>query len=394
MAEWLVAQGHEVHVVTAPPYYPEWKIREDYRDTPYRIERVPGKPLVFRTPLWVPKEPTGLKRVGHLCSFMLGSLPIALPHVFWKPDLVFTVEPTLFCGPVALLVAKTCGAASWLHVQDFEVDAAFDLGLLKRGGRVHKAALSLERFFALSFDRVSSISAKMVDRACDKGIPRGQTVLFPNWVDLDFVYPLDEAPGQNSFRRELAEQVPGIAEKLILLYSGNMGTKQGLPRLVELVEALRDDPRVHFIFCGDGAFRPKLEELVHERTNVTLLPLQPFERLNDLLNAADIHLLPQRAGAADLVMPSRLTGMLASGRPVVATADPGTQIASVVEGCGLVVPTRDPAALLAAVLRLIEDKALRQTLGKAGREYAVVHLGKEQVLRRFEDDLKNLLRAL
>jgi colanic acid biosynthesis glycosyl transferase WcaI len=392
MAEWLATHGHDVHVVTAPPYYPEWNIREDYLNTLYRIERVPGKPLVYRTPLWVPEKPTGLKRIGHLCSFMLGSLPIMLPHIFWKPDLVFTVEPTLFGAPVATLVARTCGAACWLHVQDFEVDAAFDLGLLKRGGIVHEIAHELERFFTLNFDRVSSISAKMIERVAFKGVPRENTVLFPNWVDLDAVYPLDQPPAQNSFRRELADHVPGIEDKVILLYSGNMGTKQGLPTLIPLIEALGDDPRVHFIFCGDGAFRPKLEELVHERSNVTLLPLQPFERLNDLLNAADIHLLPQRAGAADLVMPSRLTGMLASGRPVVATADPGTQIASVVEGHGLVVPTRDPAALLAAVLRLIEDKPLRQTLGAAGREYAAGHLGKDQVLRRFESDLKSLLR--
>ncbi len=125
--------------------------------------------------------------------------------------------------------------------------------------------------------------------------------------------------------------------------------------------------------------------------NVTLLPLQPLDRLNDLMNAADIHLLPQRASAADLVMPSRLAAMLSSGRPVIATAHKGTQVATVVEGRGLVVPAEDPDALHAAVLHLVGDEPLRLRLGRAAREYAVLHMGKQGVLEQFERDLKALI---
>ncbi|GGG74605.1 glycosyltransferase WbuB [Edaphobacter dinghuensis] len=385
MSSWLAARGHDVHVVTAPPYYPAWSIREDYRGKLYRTERVPGEPIVYRTPLYVPAKPTGLKRMVHLFSFMLGSLPVMLREMFWKPQIIFTVEPTFFGAPLALLVAQATGAASWLHVQDFEVDAAFDLGLLPAEGLVHDFALGLEEFFTQAFTRVSSISQKMVDRALAKGVPVARTILFPNWVDVDAIHPQPRDVA-NSFRREL-----GLEDKIILLYSGNMGAKQGLELLAPLARTFEDDPRVHFLFCGDGAFRPQLETLVAHLPNVTLLPLQPFSRLNDLLNAADIHLLPQRAGAADLVMPSKLTGMLSSGRPVIATADHGTQVAQVVEGCGLVVPAEDAPALHAAVQQLIDDEALRRQLGAAAREYAVEHLGKEQVLLQFERNLQNLV---
>jgi colanic acid biosynthesis glycosyl transferase WcaI len=379
MAVWLAARGHEVHVVTAPPYYPAWKVREDYRGKMYRTERGPGPLVVFRTPLYVPAKPSGLKRVVHLFSFMLGSIPVMLREIFWNPDVVFTVEPTFFGAPLALLVARTTGATSWLHVQDFEVDAAFDLGLLPVKGLVHDAALWLERFFTTAFDRVSSISAKMVERTCAKGVPADKVVLFPNWVDVEEIRPLE---GENSFRREL-----GLDGKVVLLYSGNMGAKQGLELLPWLAETFATDARVHFLFCGDGAFRPRLEEMVAGMANVTLLPLQPYGRLNELLNAADIHLLPQCTGAADLVMPSRLTGMLSSGRPVIATADVGTQVAAVVEGRGIVVPTEKAEALRAAVARLVQDSSLRANLGAAARAYAVEYLGKKQVLERFELDL-------
>ena len=133
----LAQRGHEVRVVTAPPYYPAWSIREDYRGMLYRTEKIPGEPIVYRTPLYVPKKPTGFKRVAHLFSFMLGSLPIMLRQCFWNPDVVFTVEPTFFGAPLALLVAQATGAVSWLHVQDFEIDAAFDLGMIPEECTVH-----------------------------------------------------------------------------------------------------------------------------------------------------------------------------------------------------------------------------------------------------------------
>jgi len=387
MAAWLGARGHQVRVVAAPPYYPAWRIRDDYRGKFYCVERAPAEPIVFRTPLWVPAKPSGVTRLIHLFSFALGSLPALAVQPWFRPDVVFTVEPTFFSAPFALATAVASGCPSWLHIQDFEIDAAFDLGLLPAHGPIHALAAGLEQFFTRHFSRVSSISLKMVERILSKGVPAEDSILFPNWVDVEAVRPAP--PGApNAFRKEL-----GLEGKIILLYSGNMGGKQGLEVLAPLAESFQSDPRVHFLFCGDGAFRPQLEVLVEGMPNVTLLPLQPFSRLNELLNAADIHLLPQRRGAADLVMPSKLTGMLSSGRPVIATADPGTQVAHVVEGCGLVVPAEDADALHAAATRLIDDPGLRTRLGVAAREYAVQHLGREQVLQRFEQDLFALTRT-
>ena len=395
MSAWLAARGHEVRVITAPPYYPAWSIREDYRNTLYRTENAtsqnPAEPIVYRTPLYVPAKPTGFKRVLHLASFMIGSLPILVRQLFWQPQIVFTVEPTFFCAPVAFLAAEATGAASWLHVQDFEVDAAFDLNLLPAEGPIHALALALERFFTQSFTRVSSISRKMLDRVRTKGVPESQAILFPNWVDIEAIHPRN-CFTPNSFRREL-----DLEDKIILLYSGNMGAKQGLELLAPLAQSFEHDSRIHFLFCGDGAFHPQLTALVADHLNVTLLPLQPVERLNDLLNVADIHLLPQRAGAADLVMPSKLTGMLSSGRPIIATADTDTQVARVINGrtpeqaCGLVVPAEDAQALNAAVINLINNPTLRAKLGANARTYAVQHLAKQQILEQFERDLKSLI---
>ena len=396
MASWLSARGHQVRVVTAPPYYPAWRVADAYRGRGYVREGGgpkgdgAGEPLVMRCPLYVPEIPSGAKRMVHLFSFALSGLPVMLREVLAKPDAVFTVEPTFFGAPVALMAGKLAQAPAWLHVQDYEIDAAFDLGLLPAKGWLHDVAIGLEKWFTRQFQRVSSISFRMMERALLKQVQPERIVLFPNWVDIEMVKP--QAVGAaNRFREEL-----GLQGKTVVLYSGNMGNKQGLEMLGPLAQALQDDASVHFLFCGDGAFRPQLEAMVAAMSNVSLLPLQPLDALNDLLNCADIHLLPQRADAADLVMPSKLTGMLSSGRPTVATAAVGTQVAGVVGGVegshaatGVVVPAGDVDGAIDAVRALAGDAAQRAVLGAAARQYAEQHLGTEQVLLQFEKDLQD-----
>lgn len=382
MAEWLAWRGHQVTVVTAPPYYPAWRVSVGYKAWRYRSES--SAVLVYRCPLYVPHRPSGIKRVIHLASFMLSSLPVMLWQAQSRPDVVLVVEPTLMSAPAALMTAAVAESVAWLHIQDFEVNAAFDLGLLPREGWMHNLAEALEHFVMRRFDRVSTISERMMERLAEKSAAPGRTVLFPNWVDTDTIAPL-AAP--SLLRRQL-----GLGpDRVVLLYAGNMGMKQGLEVLPALARATAGDPRMHFIFCGEGAFQSELRQLVGELANVTMLPLQPFDLLNDLLNTADIHLLPQRSDAADLVMPSKLTGMLASGRPVLATAAHGTQVARALDGCGIVVEPGDSEALIAAAHRLADDPALRQQMGHAARAHAVQHLGRDTVLAFFE---KALLTAV
>jgi colanic acid biosynthesis glycosyl transferase WcaI len=306
-----------------------------------------------------------------------------LSQIAWQPDVVVTVEPAFFCTFNTLLTAKLSGAARWLHVQDFEIDAAFDMGFLHEGGGVSRLTYGLERAIMQRFDRVSTVSPRMVTQLEQKGVERKNALLFPNWVDISVVHPMEKT---SALRTKLALG----AGKVVLLYSGNMGMKQGLELLPVLAQWFVPDPRVHFIFCGDGAMRPQLEQAVAGLSNVTMLPLQPASSLNDLLNAADVHLLPQRADAADLVMPSKLTGMLASGRPVIATAAKGTQVATAIQGCGIAVEPGDMAGVIDAVSTLVGSAALRREMGVNARIHAVEHLGKDRVLERFEQQLREL----
>ncbi|WP_026067801.1 glycosyltransferase WbuB [Pusillimonas noertemannii] len=381
MASWLARAGHEVRIITGPPYYPEWRRRIGYNVMTYRTEIWEGV-RVLRCPLWVPKRPSGLKRLIHLSSFAISSFPALLAQWRWSPDVTVVVEPPLMCAPATILFTSLFGVRSWLHIQDYEVDAAFELGLIK-GEKRRRVVQATERRIMRRFDRVSTISGRMVELAKSKGVEPHNIIYFPNWVDLDHIQVVN---GKSSFRAELG--LPDDA--VVALYSGNMGNKQGLEILASVARLLADKEKLQFIFCGNGTGRQALEASCNGLVNVHFLDLQPIERLSDLLGLADIHLLPQRADAADLVMPSKLTGMLASGRAVVATAKSDTELANVVVDkarCGLVVPPEDSAAMADAVLHLFNNSSLRSEYGKQGRAYAESELDCDAILGRFEKQL-------
>jgi colanic acid biosynthesis glycosyl transferase WcaI len=377
MAERLALRGHQVRVVTAPPYYPEWRLGKAYPAWRYRSEEM-NCVRVWRCPLWVPAKPSGIKRLIHLVSFALSSFPVMLRQIFWKPDLVMAIEPPLMCAPVALLVSRLAGARAWLHIQDFEVDAAFELGILKSKW-LRKAVLLVERRLMRSFDMVSTISDRMLEMLVEKGVVPVKTSYFPNWVDLELIFPLEQV---SPLRNEL--NIP--ADRFVALYSGNIGEKQGLEIVLEAANRLVTNPEIQFVLSGEGAAKARLLEAYGHLPNVAWLPLQPVERLNDLLNLADVHLLPQRADVADLVMPSKLSGMLASAKPILASAHAGTQVARVVTSCGKVVEPGDVQEFVEGLLELLHSPQIRAELGSAARQAAKAW-DKTIVLRRLEGQL-------
>lgn len=379
MAQWLAAQGHEVRVVTAPPYYPAWAVWPGYSGSRYHSELWHGVE-VMRAPLWVPNHPTGLRRLLHLASFAIASLPALLSQWRWRPDVVWVAAPAFACTPATLVLARLCGARAWLHVQDYEVDAAFELGLLKSKALRH-CICAAERWLMRRFDRVSTISQRMLQLARAKGVDGARLKYLPNWVDVDAVRPL---AGPSSYRAEL-----GIAaDAVVCLYSGNMGAKQGLEVLADLARRLSHRPDVQFVYCGQGSGREPLVQACAGLTNLHWLDLQPTERLADLLGLADIHLLPQRSDAADLVMPSKLTGMLSSGRPVVAGTRADTELGQVVAQCGKLAAPDDGKSFAQAVEYLADQPELRRDLGQRARAWAEQNLARDSVLRQFEAALR------
>lgn len=351
IAEYLANEGVEITVVTTPPHYPGWTVQPGFQNG--YSKQLRGRLTVLRTPLFLRRKMTGIWRLLAPLSFALTSAPIVVWQILRRrPQTVFCVEPTLFAAPVAQLAAWLVGARTVLHVQDLEVDAAFAVGHLSSYTFFKELAFAFERLTLKRFDKVITISNRMMEKLAEKGVAENRLALVRNWVDLSHIYPM-QVP--SLYRAEL-----GFVESdFVVLYSGNIGAKQGLNVLLDAAERLTDAKHIHFVVAGEGPMKASLQKAYGHLANLRFLPFQPYARLNEFLNMADLHVLPQDKGAADLVLPSKLGGMLASGKPVLVTAEDGTELAEFVRGAANIVPPGDAQQLAWAIAALSSSSETR-----------------------------------
>lgn len=386
MGSWLACRGHEVHVVTALPYYPEWEVHEQYKGKKWFTEILNGV-NVHRIPLYVPKEVSSKKRIIHEFSFILNTIPFLFSSLFkFKFEIIICIAPPFHLGLLPLLYSKIKRVSIVYHVQDLQIDAARDLGMLKSTFFL-KLMFSLERFILKKVSKVSTISLGMQRKIEAKGIADEKILQFPNWVDIDFMKPL---PKEESLRSRFGL---GMEEKVVL-YSGNLGEKQGLEVILEIAEQfLNSDTSVKFVICGNGGARERLvkEAEYKELTNVIFFPLQPYEDLPALLSTADLHLVLQKASASDLVMPSKLTGIFAAGGVPVVTALPNTSLYEIISShtIGFLCPPEDVTGLYETVKNALNTD--KSDLKRNSRVYAEHYLSKDSILKQFEYDLNKII---
>jgi colanic acid biosynthesis glycosyl transferase WcaI len=216
----------------------------------------------------------------------------------------------------------------------------------------------------------------MTERLAAKGVPADRIAIVRNWVDLDHIKPLD---GVSPYRKEL-----GVAKSdRVVLYSGAIGAKQGLDDLIAAANRLSQRADIKFLIAGEGPAKKALIARAAHLPNVRFLPFQPYARLSDFLGLGDIHILPQAADAADLVLPSKLGGMLASGRRIVVTAAPGTELATFLAGAAIIVPPANAAALAEAIAEAV-DAGPEDPAAALRRRRLAERLSKPDALKDFD----------
>jgi len=264
------------------------------------------------------------------------------------------------------------------------VDAAKELGMIGNKRLLH-VLFKAEKYLLDQSHRVSSISLGMKKKILAKGVPESKYIMFPNWVDEQAIRPL---PKEQSLRHEWG--IP-LTDKVVL-YSGNLGEKQGLEIIIEAAARFSHRPDVHFIICGSGGARDRLKAMAQQANlgQIRFYPLQPYERLSALLATADVHLVLQKKSASDLVMPSKLTGILAAGGCAVVSAVEGTSLYEVMDTyqLGILVEPESASALANGL-----QQALNMDLApfkERARQYAERFLSKEELLKDFEHNLVTL----
>jgi len=376
MADWLNDNNHEVQVITAPHFYPEWK-----EETKQRLYKKMDEPYpVWRCPIYVPSKPKALNRLLHYISFSVSSLPILMRYVFWKPDYIITIEPPFATSLNTLLLSLITRAKSILHIQDLELDAAYSLEMLNNSF-LYNILSKIERMILQRFKNISTISEGMKSKIVEKGIDQHKILLLPNWADIDTIKPgIDNYYLRNKFSIEHS--------KNIVLYSGNLGEKQNLDSIIFAADIFANtNPNVHFLIIGDGSAKTRLQKEVLNKglSNVSFFPLQPKEDFGALLTLADIHLITQDQNISDYVLPSKLTNILSAGGTAVISAKRGTQLANLIDkhNIGYLINPNSNYELTRALKFLINNENERRNIGNNARDYAEEHLTKDKILSNF-----------
>jgi colanic acid biosynthesis glycosyl transferase WcaI len=377
----LAELGHELHVVTALPWYRAHRVEPEWQGGVGRSERTPWGSITRVHPFPGSDKRNVPRRALGFAGFsaLAGLAGVRAGGWFRKADVVLAMSPPLTLGLTGRLVGLAHRAPLVFNIQDVFPDAAVRTGALTNR-RLIRAAEWLERVSyqgaravtVLSDDLAANVAGKLPAAAADR------VHVIPNFVDTDAIVPADR---MTAYRDELA-----IGDEPVVLYAGNVGFSQSLDLVLVAAAEL---PGVTFVINGDGAARPELEAAVRTRglTNVRFAGYQPVARLTEVLATGDVHVVLLRAGLGNVSVPSKTYSSLAAARPVVAAIDPGTEIPRLLAaaGAGIAVPPDHPAAFVAALRTLVDDPARRAELGAAGREWVVREASPRAVGQAYAD---------
>ena len=379
IAEHWAADGAEVHVLTGMPHYPAWRLDPAYTGVK-RVEEERAGVRVHRRGHTVPARQSALRRALFEVSVLRGGRDA--PAGMERPDAVFAQMPSLAGGILGARLARRYEAPFVPIVQDLMGAAAAQSGI-RGGGLAAAGAGSAERYALRRAALVGVIHESFVDKVAAMGVPEDRIRLVRNWSHVR---------GPSRPREEMRARLGWRPGQTVLLHAGNMGVKQGLE---VLVEAARSAPEVRVVLMGDGNQRDHLRSLAGGLPNLDFMPPAEHEEFPDVLGAADVLMVTQRASVRDMSLPSKLTSYFAAGRPVLASvaADSGTAQEVARSAAGVVVAPESPADLLAAVRALAADAERTAALAAAGPAYASAHLSREAGLARIDALLAEALAA-
>jgi len=381
LAQGLARRGHRVRVVCALPHHETGSIAPGYTGRLWQRDLVAGVEVLR---LWIATGSGFAMKLANYASFTAAAALAA--SLLPRPDCIFSPSPPITLGLVDALVSRFRGVPFVFNLQDVFPDVAVRMGVLR-----NPPLISTFRWMeALTYRhaaRIAVITPSMVPLLREKGVPAERIELIPNCVDVDSIQPQESS----QLREEL-----GLQDRFVVGFSGRIGYSQGLETVVEAARLLGDDPRLAFLVVGSGTAQPHIEGLARELglRNMRFLPTQPRERLADTLAAADLHLVPLRRGLASYSLPSKLLGVMAAGRPAVASLEADSDAGHLVReaGCGVVVPPEEPNRLADAIRAYAAAPERCAREGEAGRRHIVEHLHPRTMIGRYERLFDEVIR--
>lgn len=380
----LAARGHELHVVTALPWYRTHSIEPGWEGRRVRREQVPWGSITRVDPFPGDDKRNLLRRAVGFAGFS-----VLTGVTSWRGgrvDAVIAMSPPLTMGLTGWTTHLVRRGPLVFNIQDVFPDVAIEVGAIKNP-TVIKAARWLERFLYRRSDAVTVLSEDLRLNLAGKlaGHRPERVRVIPNFVDTDRIRPASRV---NAYRDEL-----GLGDRTVVMYAGNIGYSQSVELMVGAARRFADRDDVVFVVNGSGSGRAAVVESAEGLDNIIFVGLQPKERLSEVLAAGDIHTVLLRRGLARSSVPSKMYSILASGRPCVASVDDGTEVARSLAAAdgGVAVPPEDVDAFCTALQPLLDDAAERERLGANGRRWVEAWASPEAVAESYEALFAELL---
>ncbi len=390
LVEALAERGHEISVVTSLPWYRGHRVDPEWRGRPWRTERTEWGRIVRVWPF--PTDKTNIPARAVAFGGMT-SLACGLGMTLGRHDVVMAMSPPVFLGDAAWLVAKRLGAPFVFNLQDIFPDIAIELGALNNDrviglARKHEDSLyrRADAITVLSEDQARNVRRKLAAEDGQGGSGDKVRVIH-NFVDLDRIKPVAR---QNRYRQD-----HGLAGKLVVMYSGNVGLSQPFELIRSAARRFADRTDVVFVINGEGAARGDVDRWADGMDNVRTVDFGPRSEVPTILGAADLHLVLLRSGLAKSSTPSKLYSILAAGRPVLASVDEGSEVASVVKEreVGRAVPPEDEWVFCQALEELLGNPAELMAMGRRARTFATEWLTPQAQAEAYETLFLDLVAA-
>jgi glycosyltransferase involved in cell wall biosynthesis len=310
------------------------------------------------------------RRVSNYLTYLALAIPRALVI---RPDVILAMTDPPIVGIAGAFVARLAGRPFVYNIRDLYPDMAIGGDIVRKSWwvdcweKMHRRALKRAA-------RVIVLGDDMRERILAKGVAPERVVVVRDGTSFPASMPLQDDP----IVREIRCGFPFVA-----LHAGNLGFYGAWGTLLKSAEILRNE-NAGLVFIGDGANRAALEAAASGAPNVRFLPFRPVEQIPHVMMAGDVHIVTVRRGLEGVVVPSKLYGILAAGRPVLAVADAASDAARIVveSGCGLTADPNDPGAVARAIRELRSDPVRLAEMGRRARETAQKY-ARVNELRRF-----------
>jgi glycosyltransferase involved in cell wall biosynthesis len=278
-----------------------------------------------------------------------------------KPDVVICFTTPPFIALVGLLCSLLRGSKAIYWVMDLYPDLPVACGVMKEQALATRMFESLNRFLLRRSDVAVVLGRCMAERVLAKGSPAAKVVHIPVWSDL--APPTSASLSSSGLRHEW-----NLGESTVVMYSGNLGLGHDAQTMCEALRLLKAEPNLKFIFIGGGKRRQEIEAFIaaNDIRNAQYRDYVAREQLNESLALADIHLISLKEGIEGIMVPSKLFGIMAVGKPSIFIGHPGSEISRVLTetDSGITVREGDGAGLAKAIRALAHDGARRTRMGQ------------------------------